>query len=183
MIYRIVLLAAVLVSFQASAQSTKPVEVVNFPDPQKVAGAVEVTNLPEVQDVNVVGGPASSCEVKRFQLVGYTVVTTTGAMGGPWGASAMCQAKFPGSRMRVWTEAVETPTPPAIRPPLAWMNFEGDLFGRGQVEIGEVSYSCSAWTSVRPDGGSVDVGIAVTDQALRVSSSCDADLPIACCAQ
>ena len=36
---------------------------------------VEVTNLPDVQDVNVVGGAATSCAVKTFELVGFTVAT------------------------------------------------------------------------------------------------------------
>jgi hypothetical protein len=34
------------------------VEVTNFPDPQNVTGAVEVVNLPAVQDVSVRNFPA-----------------------------------------------------------------------------------------------------------------------------
>ena len=50
-------LLALLVSPATLAQGgpdPKQVEVINFPDPQNVTGSVEVTNLPEVQDVNVV---------------------------------------------------------------------------------------------------------------------------------
>jgi hypothetical protein len=83
-------LTALLISFVATgafAQSAKDVNVTNFPNPQNVAGSVEVSNLPAVQDVNVTNDTANPVEVAgavevtnlpapggaaRFQLVGFT---------------------------------------------------------------------------------------------------------------
>ena len=80
-------IAALLVSqFQATAASpTKAVEVSNFPDPQNVVGAVEVTNLP---------GPPP-----RFQLVGLTSTALTGD-AGVLSFTLECQKEFAGSRLR-----------------------------------------------------------------------------------
>ena len=49
-------------SVTATAQPIKQVEVVNLLDPQNVTGSVEVTNLPAVQDVNVVSGAGAGIQ-------------------------------------------------------------------------------------------------------------------------
>ena len=74
----------------------KKVEVVNLPVTQEVSGAVEVTNLPPVQDVFVTNPP--SCEgggaAMRFQLVGYTLAPVPGGVT-LFGLNRACQAEFP----------------------------------------------------------------------------------------
>ena len=82
--------AALLASqLQATAASpTKAVEVSNFPDPQNVVGAVEVTNLP---------GPPP-----RFQLVGFTATGLTGD-AGVLGFTLECRRSLPGAGcVRAW---------------------------------------------------------------------------------
>ena len=72
---------AVLFLAPFAALAKPQVEVTNFPDPQNVTGAVdvlnlpavqdvEVLNLPAVQDVNVLSAPAAACS--SFQFVGFS---------------------------------------------------------------------------------------------------------------
>ena len=61
-------------------------------------GVVEVTNLPEVQDVYVTNPPGAAPPA-GFQLVGFTSATYTGDMGGNFGVAKKCQLEFPNSRM------------------------------------------------------------------------------------
>ena len=115
---RLLLVAlAAVVTFPviATAQTSKQVEVINFPNPQNVAGSVEVTNLPAVQDVNIVGGgtaPSSS----RFQIVGFTTANYNGNLGGYFGATQKCQLEFPESRMCNPLEVKESTTLPGGLP-------------------------------------------------------------------
>ena len=68
-------------------------------------GQVEVTNLPDVQDVNIVDGGTNSCEVKTFQLVGFTSTAYTGNLGGVFGSTQKCQLEFSGRYYRkLWIE-------------------------------------------------------------------------------
>src|SRR5262245_6027894 len=93
---------------------------------------VEVTNLPAVQDVNIVGGgtaPSSS----RFQIVGFTAATYNANLGGFFGATQKCQLEFPESRMCNELEVQQTTSLP------------GGLTGFAWVGVG-----CFAWTSTNP---------------------------------
>ena len=118
--------AAALVSLAPTAQGapkTKPVEVVNFPDPQNVTGSVEVLNLPEVQDVNVVNTPPTvPAACSRFHLVGFTASRHTGDLGGVFGATAICQAEFgPEARFCNTEEAASTTDLPQFSAAVAWV--------------------------------------------------------------
>ena len=98
------LLTVLFVPFAAYAQAPKQ---------------VEVTNLPDVQDVSIVNGAASSCEVKTFQLVGFTSTVYTGNLGGILGSTQKCQLDFPGSRMCAFEEIQKTTSTPSIPNPLS----------------------------------------------------------------
>ena len=104
----LVVLAALL-PLTAAAQSIKQDEVINFPDPQNVTGSVEVTNRPEVQDVNVVNAPPGGepAAQKVIAFVGVTEATTDGNAGGPFGLSGMCEAEF-GSAARARASSTAT---------------------------------------------------------------------------
>jgi hypothetical protein len=71
---------------------------------------VEVTNLPEVQDVNVTNTPlpVTVAPPARFQLVGFTSATYNGDMGGHFGVTRKCQIEFPNSRMCSLEEVAAT---------------------------------------------------------------------------
>lgn len=87
---------------------TLEVEVVNFPNPQNVEGAVAVTNFPPLQQV---GGTVSISNLPT-NLNGHLLVAVQGSnalvlhstkavyqgdLGGRTGATQKCQAEFPGS--------------------------------------------------------------------------------------
>jgi hypothetical protein len=150
-----------LFSVSASAQSTKPVEVTNFPEVQ----SVEVTNPP----------PADGA---RFQLVGFTTASFTGNLGGPFGANAKCQADFPGSRMCVISEAQATLEPPLVRPAAAWSNALASDSSLGSAEVhGGIRYYCTQW--LVPDSRS---GAVLRADGAASNALCSGSLPIACCA-
>ena len=71
------LVSALIVPLAAYAQAPKLVEVINDPL------AVEVVN------------PAPPSPPVRWQLVGFTSATYTGAMGGHFGVTQKCQLEFP----------------------------------------------------------------------------------------
>jgi hypothetical protein len=156
---------------------------------------VEVTNLPAVQDVNVTNDSTNPVEVTgevsvtnlsapsgaaRFQLVGFTSATYTGAMGGNFGVTQKCQLEFPNSRMCSIEEAVATTSIPSGLSGRAWTHAQGAvgvvIFAGDPVSQ---SKNCFGWRSslhtftgnVISDEGSADV-----------ISDCDREHPIACCA-
>ena len=99
---------ASLVLFCGASQE---VRVTNFPDPQNVAGTVEISNLPTVQDVNVttpvevIGAVAvtnlpAPAGTSRFQLVGFSSTTVPGI--GFFTMTLACQQDFPDSRPDVY---------------------------------------------------------------------------------
>src|SRR5262245_55265177 len=130
---------------------------------------VEVTNLPAVQDVNIVGGGTAPA---RFQIVGFTTATYTGDLGGLFGATRKCQLEFPESRMCNPLEVQETTSIPAGLAGFAWVN-------------GNPNAGCSRWTD---DTGEFANGGPVVSGETGLSSigpqfpSCGASRPIACCA-
>jgi hypothetical protein len=143
----------------AYAQAPKQVEVINDPL------AVEVTNPP-------------TCETSvRFQLVGFTTDVFTGDLGGPFGATAKCQAAFAGSRMCNIYEAQTTDAPPAARPEAAWINVLAGEQPAGTVRtVGGIGYYCRQWTSTDLPGGVLRSGGEI------VGLPCSSEIPIACCA-
>jgi len=58
-----------------AGNKAKPVEVVNLPTVQEVAGTVEVSNLPAVQDVRIVGGTVAVNLFDEEIIVGGTTET------------------------------------------------------------------------------------------------------------
>jgi hypothetical protein len=69
---------------------------------------VEVTNLPEVQDVFVTNEVPSAPAPPRFQFVGFTSATYTANLGGYFGAARKCQLDFPDSRICEYSEVART---------------------------------------------------------------------------
>ena len=130
----------------------KSVEVVNFADPQNVVGEVEVTNLPEVQDVNIVDGAGSSCEVKRFQLVGFTTATFLGTEG-PLGFTRACDAEFPSSRWCTSAEVLDSVNLPALSGE-AWVRgaFVGASGSGSPLDVTglafpSATFTCGSWSN------------------------------------
>lgn len=124
-----------------------------------VTGSVEVTNFPTVQDVNVVGGGTSAAA--RFQIVGFTIATYTGNLGGYFGATRKCQLEFPESRMCNALEVRESTTLPGGLSGLAW-----------------VDSGCRDWTVENFTGPQVSGETGVT----TAGQNCQFPQPIACCA-
>ena len=196
--YRLLVIVALAFIIPATADanpgksSIKQVEVTNFPDPQNVTGAVEVLNLPAVQDVNVVNAPpAPTACASRFQLVGFTSATYTGDTG-VLGFTRGCQAEFGLSRMCTSEEVVETVDVPnvATSDP-AWVRptFEPVSAGPGGISASRVvadvsgihadfprELSCEGWHSS-------GTGLAVDGDGRFGKLSCtNAPRPLACCA-
>ena len=113
---------------------------------------VEVTNLPEVQAV----------EVGRFQLVGFTDMTYVGNLGGWFGATEKCQVDFAGARICTFDEARNTTTLPVLPvvATLAWI-------GNG----------CASWVKTDEPGT-----VLKSDTGLTDVCECGIPHPIACCA-
>jgi hypothetical protein len=148
------------------AQSPKEVTVTNFPNPQNVAGSVEVTNLPAVQDVNIVSGGTTPSS-PRFQIVGFTTATYNGNLGGFFGATQKCQLEFPASRMCTPLEVQETTSIP------------GGLTGVGWVDVG-----CITWTTedFNLRGSVVSGQTGISTISPFGGRQCNESGPIACCA-
>lgn len=200
-----ILAAAIFASLEAPAQpwrarpAPRRVIVTNFPDPQNVSGAVEVTNLPAVQDVRVVNAPPPSTSA-RFQLVGFTSATFTGGQG-VLGFTRACQQEFPGSRMCSSTEVMETTTVPSGLSGEAWVRptliSSGDIRvslpdSGGAADAAGISgspetLSCDGWRNdLFPVGGT---GGLVIDAAGRFyvagrpgTMNCAGPRAVACCA-
>jgi hypothetical protein len=172
--------ALVAASFDGKAQSTKgptkPVAVVNFPDPQNVAGSVAVTNLPAVQDVNVTNElvTVNAAPAARYQLVGFTTTALAGN-AGVLGFTRACQNEFAGSRMCTSLEVMES----VILPD----GLSGEAWVRPHFVI-------STSTGVDASGIRGGVGIELTCRGWRsfvssvnlASGGCDTARAIACCA-
>ncbi len=181
----VALAAAVTFPVIAMAQAPKQVEVTNFPNPQNVAGSVEVSNLPAVQDVNVVGGASGDCPAP-FQLVGFTAATFTGGQG-VLGFSRACQVEFLGSRMCTSTEVMETTTIPSGLTGEAWVrpSFSPVASGvdRTALDASGVSndfqlFSCRGWNA--SDVSSFGLGVNATG-GFRLLT-CITPQAVACCA-
>jgi hypothetical protein len=137
---------------------TRPITIANFPNPQNVAGTVDVGNLPAVQEVtgtvavaNLPAGP------QQFQFVGVTAATFTGDKGvGTF--TVACQQDFLGSRMCTSREILLTtdwpPQPPSFY--VAWVQptlvpFQSGSTGTGVQDISGLNdgtLSCGGWFSL-----------------------------------
>jgi hypothetical protein len=146
---------------------TGSVEVLNFPDPQNVAGAVEVTNdAANPVQVEVTNRSGGSVEVL------ITQATYTGNLGGYYGATEKCQLEFEGARLCVYSDdrvAFVAIVPDFGTESEAWIQREpGDSAG----------VSCGDWTTgVEIIGGY----ILRTNGTANYSDSCEGPRPIACC--
>jgi hypothetical protein len=197
----LVLLAVLAFQDHATAEPpTRQVEVVNFPDPQNVTGAVAVTNFPDPQSVTgtveVTNDAATAVPVEvvnlppvpgaqpRMQLVGFTIAALP-ANTGVLGFTVACQDEYPGSRMCNSVEVMETITVPRgftvaagawVRPVYQPGGFAFmDASGRGNSGA---SLACSGWSST----GTVDLGLSVTPSGRFQADSCGATQGVACCA-
>jgi hypothetical protein len=191
---RLLPLAVILVAASASLDALaepapRRVIVTNFPDPQNVTGAVEVTNLPAVQDVNVVSGPPADAS-PRFQLVGFTSALLSGEQG-VLGFTSACQQEFANSRMCTSVEVLETTTVPAglvgeawVRPTIvaAPANVVVDASGATDLPDG---LSCAGWRT-----SALDASGLVMDSVGRFRSArhaptadrgCGVARAVACC--
>lgn len=171
-LFSIALLIAALVPLAAQAQSIKQVEVINLPAVQDVTGTVEVTNdaanpVEIAGEVEVTNLPAAS-GAARFQLVGFTSETYTGAMGGNFGVTQKCQLEFPNSRMCNEVEVSETTSIPSGLTGDAW----GNPLGRFR------SQTCDWWTR----GEELYNGYRVLANGNPSDRGCALAAPIACCA-
>ena len=167
--------------FAASAKTVKKVKVTNFPDPQYVVGAVEVTNLPDVQDVSIVDGAASSCEVNRFQLVGFTTAMLPGTEG-PLAFTGACDTEFLSSRWCTSAEVLDSVNLPALSGE-AWVRaaFVGVTGGGNPVDVTgwtlvNSTFTCGFWSN--PAGN----GFTVSATGKFAPMPCGVSRPIACCA-
>jgi hypothetical protein len=168
------LVTALIVPLAAYAQAPKQVEVVNDSLAVEVVNPqVEVTNEPlAVEVVN----PAPPSPPVRWQLVGFTSATYTGAMGGHFGVTQKCQLEFPNSRM-CWIEEVAATT-----------SIPSSLVGNAWANPTDLHYPncrehCYLWTDPESCGSFGDGRVVTSDGNVAVyKASCDSAHPIACCA-
>jgi hypothetical protein len=177
------LIAALLVPLAAHAQAPKQVEVINDPL------VVEVTNLPPVQDVNIVDGATGGCEVKTFQLVGFTSTLYTGNLGGIFGSTQKCQLDFPGSRMCAFEEIQKTTDVPDQIADFAWMEPASTTSCVGSIIIDESEKGMRQWSCNALDAPCRAVAVQEFGISFESTGStgglrlpCSVEQPIACCA-
>ena len=156
-------------------------KVTNFPNPQNVTGAVEVLNLPSVQDVNVVNAPAPAA-CSSFQYVGFSTGLLMGS--GPKGvfsAADLCKVDF-GARARFCTseEVLNTVSPPAVSEGPAWVrpvfvptSQSTDASGV-TVNATSTQISCEAW------GNPSTTGLVVDSSGAFNYDQCSVARPVAC---
>jgi hypothetical protein len=144
------------------------VQVTNLPAVQEVVGAVEVTNLPAAS------APA------RFQLVGFTSATYTGAMGGPFGVTQKCQIEFPNSRMCSVEEVILTTTIPSGLTGTAWVHLPADdrQAVQASVEPWPYFFNCNGYS----EESDSSIGVVVDINGLANQPHCIDVHRIACCA-
>jgi hypothetical protein len=159
------------------------VEIIN--QPIAVIGVVEVTNEPlsveitnEPVAVEVVNPPPASPPV-RWQLVGFTTATYTGAMGGHFGVTRKCQLEFPNSRMCSLEEVAITTTIPDGLNGVAWAHPQPPTLTTVLTSSGISTGrdTCGFWRNVGSGGQIVDA-----DGVTAQWATCTESYPIACCA-
>ena len=189
---------AVLFLAPFAALAKPQVEVTNFPDPQNVTGAVdvlnlpavqdvEVLNLPAVQDVNVLSAPAAACS--SFQFVGFSSGLLMGS--GPIGvfsATDLCKVDFD-TRARFCSseEVLNTVSPPAVAGGPAWVRPVFMPYGtsRSTDASGATAgtprdLSCGGWRGAAPGIPPIR-GLTATSSGVFNSEVCSVARPVACC--
>ncbi len=166
----LILSSLALVAVRCPEQEIPPI-----PPPKgiEVTGAVEVTNLPEVQDVRVVEAP-EPVPPAQWQVVGFTEELYDGNLGGLVGATRKCQREFPSTRMcSAGTLAFTTKLPDEI-PEFAWGSLSEEDCNPFRL-AGE--QPLTAWSSASEY---VSGGVMLPTGAAG-GRSCDELLPLACC--
>jgi len=158
------LVTALIVPLAAHSQAPKPVEVINDPL------AVEVVN------------PAPPSQPVRWQLVGFTRATYTGAMGGNFGVTQKCQLEFPNSRMCSLEEVMATTSIPSSLAGNAWTHPDPRTTSSSVIldaSVEPISNNCRMWR-VADDSR---VHLVSADGAREIPEViCSTAHPIACCA-
>ena len=164
-IYLAMAVSAALGFSGSAAGMTGPSEVVVVNEPL----AVDVTNDPLAVEVT---NPAPASPPLRWQLVGFTTATYTGAMGGFFGVTQKCQLEFPNSRMCTIIEVEQTTSIPSGLVGQAWVN-------EGVSQAGGLQgNNCGRWGGLNGLGGvSMDA-----DGTPGGNVQCTVTMPIACCA-
>ena len=171
------------VFYATAAPRDQQVEVTNFPNPQEVVGAVEVSNLPAVQDVNIV----SSSRTGGFDFVGFTAQHVD-AVSGFFTLRGVCQAEFgSSSRTCLASEILRGTAVPTGLIGDAWIHNDSGGGGPG--------LSCSSWSFVCPVGPvaanpkhstmRADGSISQAFCTVPLENLCTTTLiqkPVACCA-
>jgi hypothetical protein len=146
---------------------TGSVEVLNFPDPQNVAGAVEVTNdAANPVQVEVTNGSGGGVEVLITQEI------YTGDLGGYYGATEKCQVEFEGARFCSYhgDRVAFVTTPPDFgtqREP--WIERDSGI---------ERFENCQHWTFGYEE---IFYGVVLLTNGNLRGVPCDVPHPIACC--
>ena len=160
----------------------KRVEVINFPNPQQVVGTVEVTNLPPVQDVNVVNPPECSAPTPaRYQLVGFSTESFVGNRG-LLALSRACGADFPGSRICQRPEIVDTSPLPEGLSGVAWIDTPEDPTGSATCADWRVALLFRVGNAVVLDSITTAENQGLFPYRGFLREFCSVATPVACCA-
>ncbi len=144
--------SVVAIEETAPVPSVTSVQVLNFPNPQNMAGTVNIGNLPLDANGNLrvsVPGP------RTFRFVGVTTHAVTGG-SFPY-LSGVCASEFPGSRV-AFSEELRATLPPQAVPATAWIVFRPtilypsidtayDGMGNWLPLNGNLVMSCGVWAS------------------------------------
>jgi len=119
----------------------------------------------------------------RWQLVGFTSATYTGAMGGHFGVTQKCQSEFPNSRMCSLEEVAATTSIPSSLAGDAWAHNTTDTGGAESpvifaARVLPASTSCNGWRSASP----ANVRVVNADGGRGNEVACESAHAIACCA-
>lgn len=94
------------------------VEVVNFPDPQRVAGDVSVINLPLDADGRIRVSGMAPVSPASIRVVGLTLPSPQLAIVD---LSNVCAMEFPGTRICEESEVFRSLPPPGFPIPFVWV--------------------------------------------------------------
>jgi hypothetical protein len=175
------LVTALIIPLVAYAQAPKKVEVINDPLAVEVTTpiaiiepvAVDITEPLAVEVVN----PAPPSPPVRWQLVGFTSATYTGAMGGNFGVTQKCQLEFLNSRMCRIEEVAATTSIPSSLVGNAWAN-------PTDWHYPDCRENCYLWKHPQSLCGSFGTGwvVASDGNVADYKASCDSAHPMARCA-
>jgi hypothetical protein len=139
--------------------------------------AVEIAEPLEVEVVN----PAPPSPPVRWQLVGFTSATYTGAMGGNFGVTQKCQLEFPNSRMCSQEEVAATTSIPSGLVGSAWAHHR-DLGAIFTADFSVSAANCTGWTDGIDLSGNNRIRVRANGNPENLTTNCTVENPIACCA-